>query len=465
MYRLTLAFIFLLMATLACSLSAQTETPEPRVTLTVPANDGSQADPLPSNTPRPTNTPQPTRIASVINTGNTGSTGGNTACTPRTNWQLYTVVAGDTLASIARRTGSSVSDLTAANCLTNPNSIYAGQQLRVPVTPHPVTPVPNVIGLLDVAPIVANISGAFELQPSVTVTMRWWDAPNSSSGASFVDFYLTNSDGYTQLLNRDNNLSDGAAFNWIVPPALNGQVSALAYRTNGSLVSQSNNQSIFVRNSDPNHPIMTGYVSVDPFLYGEGGGFTLQTDDTVTMTWPEAPRDASVVDFIINNATGTTTLVGSDKYPADGASVTWKVPADLNGGLSAIAYRGNGSQQAVSYGVSVFSVPFTALNCGPTIPGSGDLSLNGGWPITSTCYELQRGLHLTISWPDGPIDSPDVTFYVIAFSGDPDVIGVDSNPADGISITWDVYNAAFAGQLYAMATSGTTTNSLSIYAE
>lgn len=55
-------------------------------------------------------------------------------CTPRTDWQFtYTVVAGDTLFSIAQRAGTTVDVLAAGNCLTNANAINAGQVLRVPV--------------------------------------------------------------------------------------------------------------------------------------------------------------------------------------------------------------------------------------------------------------------------------------------------------------------------------------------
>ena len=43
----------------------------------------------------------------------------------------YTVVAGDTLGSIAARFGTSVAALTAANHLSDPNLIFVGQVLAV----------------------------------------------------------------------------------------------------------------------------------------------------------------------------------------------------------------------------------------------------------------------------------------------------------------------------------------------
>jgi LysM repeat protein len=61
----------------------------------------------------------------------------------RTDWPVYTVVRGDTLARIASRYGTTASVLVTANCLSNANYIFAGQQLRVPPSGTVVTPVPG----------------------------------------------------------------------------------------------------------------------------------------------------------------------------------------------------------------------------------------------------------------------------------------------------------------------------------
>ena len=58
-------------------------------------------------------------------------------CTPRTDWPVYTVKSGDTLFGIAQATGSTVAELTYANCLPNPNLIVTGQKLYVPRLPQP----------------------------------------------------------------------------------------------------------------------------------------------------------------------------------------------------------------------------------------------------------------------------------------------------------------------------------------
>ena len=54
-------------------------------------------------------------------------------CYPRSDWPyIYTVVRGDTLSIIARRTATTVSALVTGNCLSNANVISVGQRLYVP---------------------------------------------------------------------------------------------------------------------------------------------------------------------------------------------------------------------------------------------------------------------------------------------------------------------------------------------
>lgn len=45
---------------------------------------------------------------------------------------LYTINYGDTLSSLALKYQSSVSDIVKINNISNPNLIYAGEQIRIP---------------------------------------------------------------------------------------------------------------------------------------------------------------------------------------------------------------------------------------------------------------------------------------------------------------------------------------------
>jgi LysM repeat protein len=91
-------------------------TPSPRQTPTAEPT----ASPVPTPTatpPTPTATPSPT-VTPVPPTPSPATT--------------YTVVAGDTLASIAARFGTTVAALQAANGIEDPNTINVGQVLVIP---------------------------------------------------------------------------------------------------------------------------------------------------------------------------------------------------------------------------------------------------------------------------------------------------------------------------------------------
>lgn len=52
---------------------------------------------------------------------------------PRTTMVLYRVMPGDTLSDIARKYHTSVNSIAAVNHITNPNFIYTGEMLRIPI--------------------------------------------------------------------------------------------------------------------------------------------------------------------------------------------------------------------------------------------------------------------------------------------------------------------------------------------
>ncbi|MFN8458359.1 MAG: LysM peptidoglycan-binding domain-containing protein [Anaerolineae bacterium] len=82
-----------------------------------------------------------------------GAAPGNTpgVCQPPATWVAYTVQAGDTLNTLAARTGASVFDLQQVNCLQN-FTLQSGQVVYLPINPPtptatgtatPVTPSPT----------------------------------------------------------------------------------------------------------------------------------------------------------------------------------------------------------------------------------------------------------------------------------------------------------------------------------
>jgi LysM repeat protein len=114
-----------------CSTSTPTASPTPTgpVPTASPTPTGPTSTPSPSATP--TATPSPTSVCEVI----------------------YTVQWGDTLSSIARRFGTTVAAIVAANDLPSPDFIWVGQRLTIPVcgTPIPtLTPPPGGEQWIDV---------------------------------------------------------------------------------------------------------------------------------------------------------------------------------------------------------------------------------------------------------------------------------------------------------------------------
>ncbi len=68
--------------------------------------------------------------------------------------KIYVVAPGDSLAAIARLYDVSLTELMAANGITDPNLIFVGQRLRVPL-PLPATPVESPTPLATTAPTAA----------------------------------------------------------------------------------------------------------------------------------------------------------------------------------------------------------------------------------------------------------------------------------------------------------------------
>lgn len=152
-------------------------------------------------------------------------------CTPRDDWELYIVRAGDTLGALAQRTGSTIPALMTANCIENPDRVLADQPIRVPRPPDPlptappVTPTPvvcpplpptNNAGRPLISSYVAFDATCYHLRAGTTVNVVWFEAP---TGGSSVTFYFQPQGGDASdiiPIGTDTYLADGAALTWAV---------------------------------------------------------------------------------------------------------------------------------------------------------------------------------------------------------------------------------------------------------
>lgn len=203
----------LVMLLAACSLFDETLRPEPVPMVT--------AEPSATWTASPTWTPSPTATHTPpVN-----------ACNPRTVWQVYRVIAGDTLARIASRTGSTVAELAQANCLIDANRIEVGQQLYVPQIPAPPAPsqpqqpptqdmILTYQGSINISSYIQADAGNYQLRIGETITLLWVGAPEPVGNAVF---YIVDAAGIRTEIGRDINRHDGWSVQWTVPAGLNGQ--------------------------------------------------------------------------------------------------------------------------------------------------------------------------------------------------------------------------------------------------
>jgi len=106
-------------------------TPTPTIFFKAVA-DVPTATPSPTATPLPTVTPSPTAT-------NTPPPPPPCIPVPPGGWSPYLVKRGDTLFSLARRTGTTVTTIQQVNCLPN-DHIYAMQELWLPAVAHPSRP-------------------------------------------------------------------------------------------------------------------------------------------------------------------------------------------------------------------------------------------------------------------------------------------------------------------------------------
>lgn len=93
-------------------------------------------------------------------------------CNVQDDWDIYTVQRGDNLARIANLTGSTIDELTQANCIDNPNRIRVGQELHVPNAPDStdVAPTSTPTELASTPVATASIAIVTTLSTSAIAT-------------------------------------------------------------------------------------------------------------------------------------------------------------------------------------------------------------------------------------------------------------------------------------------------------
>jgi LysM repeat protein len=345
----------------ALNLADDTATPTPSETTTVnTAGDTSGGVPVASSGNTSTNDGSTSGATSgdVLSSGSTSGGASAPPCVVQTDWPVYAVVRGDTLSSIARRTGSTATVLAAANCLADPNLLEPGQVLRVPRVPLPPTaippqyPAPGEYGSLTAAPlqnVEALPGGGTRLIVSAgqTVTIRWLDYPTSGLTQAEIVYTPSGQPGYPISLGIDTNPADGITVTWTVPANADGRL-----RADAPLPGQNHefvlSPEIWVRAVTPQptsipEPGEYGTLRVVPALGTEPFDGTtryrVQAGATVSVVWGGFPAGQSQVEivYIPLDRTAPTVSLGIVSAPEGSVSVAWTVPPGANGRLLASA--------------------------------------------------------------------------------------------------------------------------------
>ncbi len=188
----------------------------------------------------------------------------------------------------------------------------------------------------------------------------------------------------------------------------------------------------------PNPDTQAGAIQASPFISAEGGSYTVAANTSITITWPQARRDASRIEFYASPFQGNAapTLLGVDNFAGDGASIPVTFPAGFQRAVHAIAFLAAGTRQLTASRIPVFAttpiqnVPITFQ---PTLSREGDVTVLPSGSITAT-------------WPTPLLSqATHVEFTFIRFGTQREFLGRDANLADGAQITWQGGDAGPSG--------------------
>ena len=279
----------------------------------------------------------------------------------------------------------------------------------------------------DAAPTVAitNPSDGATVSGNVNIMANATD----DNAVNQVEFFANG-----QSLGVDTNGADG----WSVPvpwdstTAADGSATITATATDNA--NQSSSQTIHVTVDNVDDPPTVAITSPAAGAVVQGGSVALTasaSDD----------RGVKQVEFFVDG-----TSVGVDSNGADGWSVAWNSTTVGDGAHSLTAVATDTASQSSPSGAVALTVDNTAPSVAITSPTGGS-TVSGTQVVTASASDATSGV-------------AQVAFYV-----DGTLIGVDTNSADGWSVSWNTTTVANGSHnLTAVATDrgGLTTTSAAV---
>lgn len=330
--------------------------------------------PLPTQTALPTQTPLATAqlaatatpaptATTMVNTVNTPIPVANRPCATRTDWPVYYVVSGDTLADIAQRSASTVNDLATANCLANANNIFVGQQLRVPRIPATATPYP-VPTSMDNTPRILSFIVASEIAPRhfewTTWNAGWTELSVSGPRGAYIGYGKQPANGTFTMPDLGMDFAPYATFTLRIKDFAGRDVIG----PDGLPVAAQIN--VEVGREPLGCPAVTdggnGDILVSPVI-GVVGRCTYVADQrTLWISWEGIGGIQSAEFYFLPTAgsacgtPGNPNVIGTDRDPSDGVSITWYIgDGPCAGLLYAFAYGDIGSFESRQQALVVYS--------------------------------------------------------------------------------------------------------------
>lgn len=468
------------------------------------------------NTPTVTATVAPTATPTRTTNSNTGNNTGNPRpnCTVRTDWPVYTVVAGDTLAVIAQRVNSTVNDLTAANCLANANTIQVGQQLRVPRLPQQnTTPEITLFRVIGTPVTGGSTDGrSLEWQTRGAAQVLITQIPPSGTGGVVLGKFAAS--GTLPIGKLGAEYVPTATFYLYLLDASGKEIA-----NNGNLISKlvqvsvsGNNQpQPTTFNASPN-PVAKGTaltltwnvpnankVSLSRLNFNNDGGELIARDlpksgsytYTIPTDWP-----ASNISFTLNDSStnghsadydwltvsvvpNTTCTVRTDwNLYTPPAGITLEGLANISGLSVADILYGNCWSDATSYGEGVpMRVPVMPyykdqiaenFRCGGVyINGNGRPGFIGATQQLSHCFSVVPNTTITMNISAIPVNAEWVEYWQLLPNGETNVLGTDNDLSNGAYVEVQV-GPGLEGIIYAFiyTTAGMIeTEQVAIYTE
>lgn len=192
-----------------------------------------------------------------------------------------------------------------------------------------------------------------------------------------------------------------------------------------------------------------GTIAVSPWLaQANNNHYVVRNDLELSIWWTGMPTDRRLIQvdfmYVDDHYTVQPILIGTDSDLSDGAMIQWATLEGIQGYIYAVGrIPGQTHQWMQSQYTHITSIePNLGERIGPRGALSADPNLQADTPQDWSHYIVEAGDTITIRWtgvdPDEFIQIRSNEFQYLPDSGVAQILGRDTNPADGMDVIWIV---------------------------